>query len=212
LGRFEEARDRLFKTQTILKEGHSLLPTVQTQIHLLNAQIALSSRNFSEAIKEAQQVNFSKDSSVEFEADRILGLAQTGLKLGSSEGVQHCLKALRYAENTKDLRKINLAKLASAEAYLNAGNYREALETALQAKDYFVNAGHLESGWRAWLIAAQASRQLNEQEKTVEYAAKALETLSNLQSNWGQEQFQIYLAKPDINLYFKQAESLSKHL
>jgi serine/threonine protein kinase len=212
LGRFEEARDRLFKTQTILKEGHSLLPTVQTQIHLLNAQIALSKRNFSEAIKEVQQANFSKDSSVEFEANRILGLAQTGLKLGSSEGVQHCLNALRYAENTKDLRKINLAKLASAEAHLNAGNYREALEAALQAKDYFVNAGHLESGWRAWLIAAQASRQLNEQEKTVEYAAKALETLSNLQSNWGQEQFQIYLAKPDINLYFKQAESLAKHL
>ncbi len=68
----------------------------------------------------------------------------------------------------------------------------------------------MESGWRAWLIAAQSSQQKGDHENARNYAKKALETLPQLQSDWGQDFFNIYLAKPDINLLLKQAENLAQ--
>ncbi|MFN2440949.1 MAG: hypothetical protein ABR503_17220, partial [Chitinophagaceae bacterium] len=142
------------------------------------------------------------------ESYRIIGLAQTLSNSKSSEGVQNCIKALQYAASTKDLRTINIAKLAIAEAYLNIGKNSDALEAALQAKEYFVTGGLQESGWRAWLMAARASQQKGDWANAKEYASKALEMLSKLQTDWGEDHFKIYLAKPDINFYFKQVEEL----
>ncbi len=117
---------------------------------------------------------------------------------------------MQEATKTKDLRKINTAKLALAEAYLNIGSHPDALETALQTTEYFITTGQSESGWRALFIAARASQQKGDRSNAREYASKALEVLSKIQTNWGEEHFNVYLAKPDINLYFKQARELTQ--
>ncbi|CAN5581712.1 hypothetical protein BH24ACI2_BH24ACI2_02000 [soil metagenome] len=210
LGYFQEAKDKLAKVQTIVNEGGGSLSQLAGKIHLINAQIALSERNFAKAVKDAEQVGGTADSSAAFETNRIIGLAQTISNSKAGEGVQKCVTALRYAADTKDPRTINIAKLALAEAYLNTGSYADALATALQAKDYFAAAGQPESAWRSWLIAARASRQKGDEENAGEYASKARETLSGLQTDWGEENFKTYLAKPDINLYFKQIEELTQ--
>jgi tetratricopeptide (TPR) repeat protein len=210
MGNFEEAKDKLLKARTILSDEHILLPELTTKSQLLNAQIALSEQKFAEAVKEAHPISLSKSPSDAFEADLIIGLAQTASKSKSSEGIQNSIKAFNYAVTTKDSRTINIAKLVLAKAYLNTGNYTVALETALEAKEYFINAGQRESAWRALLIVAQSSQQTGDYENAKNYAAKALETLHKLESDWAQELFNIYLAKPDINLYFKQAEKLAQ--
>ncbi len=97
-----------------------------------------------------------------------------------------------------------------AEAYLSIGKPSEALEIVLQAKDYFVFAGQLESGWRTWLIAAQASQQKGDSENAKDYAQEALKILTQIENDWGQEHYNSYLAKPDINFYFNQAEKIAK--
>ncbi|MGI8636454.1 MAG: tetratricopeptide repeat protein, partial [Segetibacter sp.] len=210
LGRFEEAKDKLFKAQAILKKGDSLYPQLSTETHLLNARIALSGRNFTEAIKEAKQDSLSKDPSVASDANMIIGLAQTSSNPKNPEGIKKCIEALENAVSTKDTRAINTTKLALAEAYLNTGNYSDALETALQSKNYFITAGQLESGWRALVLAGKAKQQKGDGENARIYATNALEILHQLQSDWGQEHFNNYLSKPDNNLYFKQAQGLSK--
>lgn len=210
LGRFAEAKDKLSKVQTILKEGDILLPQFNAKIHLLNAEIALSQRNFTISIKEAEQTRASKDSSLSLKANQIIGLAQTFSNSRSSEGVQTCIKALQQSISTNDTRNINTAKLTLADAYFNTGNYSDASETALQAKDYFVNSGQMESGWRACLIAGKASKQKGDYENAGKYGKMALETLSQLKNEWGAEHLNIYLEKPDINLCFKEAENLAK--
>ena len=210
LGRFEEAKDKLLKVNSILKEGHSLLPQLNAKMHLLNAEIALSQRDFTTAIKESEPALASKDSSLSIKANQITGRARTLLNSRSSEGIQNCMNALRQSISTNDTRKINTAKLILAEAYFNTGDYSNALETSLQAKDYFVNSNQMESGWRVWLIAGKASKQIGDYENAAKYGKLALEMLSQLQNDWGTEYFHVYMGKPDINLYFKEAEILAK--
>ncbi len=210
LGRFEEAKDKLSKAQTILNEEQSLLPQLNAKIHLLNARIALSNRNFTTAINEAKQTRASNGSPLSPEANQIIGLAQTFSNPGSSEGIQNCIKAVQQSISTKDARKINSAKLTLAECYFNTGIYSDALETALQTKDYFVNSGQTESSWRAWLIAGKAGKQKGDDENARKYGKMAIETLSQLQNDWGTEYFNTYIAKPDIDLYLKEAENLVK--
>jgi tetratricopeptide (TPR) repeat protein len=93
---------------------------------------------------------------------------------------------------------------------MNTGKSSEALEIVLQAKDYFISAGQLESGWRTWLIAAQASQQKGDSENAKDYAQEALKILTQIENDWGQEHFNSYLARSDINFYFNQAEKLAK--
>ncbi len=210
LGRFEEAKDKLLKAQGILEKGHSLIPTITTKIQILNVQIALRQQNFSVAIKEAEQSTVAKDSSESFELNLILGLAQTRSNPKNLAGIQNCLKALQYAENTKDLRKAKITQLALAEAYFNSGNYSEAAQNALAAKDYFESKGQFESGWRAWLMLANTTQQTGNHENARAFAVKALETLSRFEKDLGTENYKIYLARPDISILFKQAENLAQ--
>jgi len=210
LGRFEEAKDKLSKARTILDEGENPLPQLNNKIHFLNARIALSNRDFTVAIVEAKQTRTSNDSPLSSEANQIIGLTQTFINPRSSEGIQNCIKAVQQSINTNDARKINSAKLTLAEGYFNTGNYSDALETALQTKDYFINSGQTESGWRAWLIAGKAGKQKGDDENARKYGKMAIETLSQLQNDWGAEYFNVYLKKPDINLSFKEAENLAK--
>ncbi len=210
LGRFEAAKENLVKAEVIVNDKDGSLPELLSYIQLVNAQIALSERNFTQAIKYAEPISEKTNSTEALKAFSIIGLAQTSLNSKSSEGLQNCVKALQQATKTKNPRTINTAKLALAEAHLNTGNYSDALDVALQAKEYFINAEQLESGWRGWLITARASQLNGDRVNAREYASRAIETLSKLQADWGEEYFKPYLAKPDVNLYFKQAEELTQ--
>jgi serine/threonine protein kinase len=210
LGRFEDAKKNLLKAEELANEKDSSLSGLLNDIRLINAQIALSEQNYTQAIKYVELVGAKTNPSDAFDSYRIIGLAQTISNPKGLEGVKNCNKALHEAIKTKDPRTINVAKLALAEAYLNANNVSDALETALQAKDYFTAAEQLESGWRSCLIAARASQQKDDRVNAREYASRALKMLSTIQIDWGEEHFKIYLAKPDVNLYFKQAGELTQ--
>ncbi|MCA1639520.1 MAG: protein kinase, partial [Acidobacteria bacterium] len=208
LGNFEDAKAKLIKAEELANEKDSSLPELLNDIQLVNAQIALSEQNFAQAVKFAELISTKTNPAIAFDIYRIIGLAQTRQNLKDSEGVKNCSKALHEATKMEDPRAIYTAKLALAEAYLNVGNHLDALEITLQANEYFVIAGLEESSWRALLIAASASQQKGDRVNAKEYAAKALETLSKLQANWGEEHFKTYLEKPDVKVYFRQAGEL----
>lgn len=212
LGRFDEAANEAASVRTRLKDENPLAPIADNKTRLVNAQIALSQRKFADAVKEARQVKAALDADDEFEANTVICRAATEPLAANSEGLKSCDKAVRYALGTKDLRKINAARLALAEAYLNAGSDQQSLDLALQTKDYFVGAGQLVSAWRAWLIAALASQKKGDRENAKNYSARAVETLFKLQENWGDDFFRVYLAKPDVQFYYAQADKVSKAL
>jgi hypothetical protein len=62
----------------------------------------------------------------------------------------------------------------------------------------------LESEWRAWLIAARASRRQNNEDEARRDMAQAREILSRLEQKWGTEAFTKYLDRPDIQVSRKQ--------
>jgi hypothetical protein len=116
---------------------------------------------------------------------------------------------LKYAQETKDSRIIYTTKLTLAQAYLNIGENNKSLETVLQAKDYFAAKGFVESAWLSCFIAAQASHQLGNPVKAKEFASESLSALNQLRNIWGEENFSVYLSKPNINFYFQQANELA---
>jgi len=78
----------------------------------------------------------------------------------------------------------------------------------LQAQQTFARLGSRHSEWRAWLIAAQASRQQHDETKVNEYAARAAGLLTALEKAFGPSEYKSYLSRPDVQRYRKQLDEL----
>ena len=99
---------------------------------------------------------------------------------------------------------LSRARLALSAALLEDNDAPDALTNALQAQESFARAGQQDSEWRAWLLAARASRRTGDELKAREYAAHAADSLANLQQKWGDDNYNSYLARPDVQFFRKQ--------
>ena len=108
------------------------------------------------------------------------------------------------ATDAGDAALLSRAMLALAESALAQGDARSALEKAGAAQARFAKGGQQESEWRAWLIAALASQRLGDADQARQQLAQAKAVASQLQQRWGAEAFKLYLARPDIQVYYKQ--------
>ena len=68
--------------------------------------------------------------------------------------------------------------------------------------------GKTDSEWRAWLIAARASKRLGNEAATDEYASYAVNRLSELEQKWGSEAYNSYLTRSDVMYFRKQTQQL----
>jgi hypothetical protein len=78
----------------------------------------------------------------------------------------------------------------------------------LQAQQTLARLGSRDSEWRAWLVAAQASRRQQDQKKVDEFAARAAGLLTALESSFGANEYQSYLSRPDVVQSRKQLDEL----
>ena len=69
---------------------------------------------------------------------------------------------------------------------------------------FFQRAGQLESEWRAWVVAARASRLKHDERAASEQLARAADVLSQFHQRLGDAVFSVYLARPDIQISHKQ--------
>jgi serine/threonine protein kinase len=206
LGRFSEAMEKVTKVEESLVTSPPIRTLLAPRATLTNARIALINRNFTEAIKLSYA---EKEGSSKFDALKIMGLAQANSNPVNLEALKSCNKALDHAIATNDAAKINDAKLILGETLLRTGNPLKALEVAIPTKDYFLSVGRLESAWRAWILAAQASHQTGDTAGARHQASEGLNVLRQIENDWGQIDFKTYIARPDINLYFLQAQKLA---
>ncbi len=197
LGRYEEAKqllDELFKSKEAFR---GLVP----DLHLNRAEASLSQGDLPQAIASSNEAIKTGDpkSNVTVEAQYVLALAKA--TSAQTEARKLCEDSMKATENAGDFGLHSRALLACAEVALKGKDAQTALTLATQAKERFARGLQLESEWRAWAIAARASKDLGDSNSAQEQMKNAEAARSKLQQQWGAEAFKLYAARPDIQVY-----------
>lgn len=204
LGHYAEAR-KLLAEAAPLAEAADASKNMAAWFYLSSAKMALSERNWSEAIAKARRASALADAGVRNIALGALsthGLAQ--IFAGAlSKGQLDCEQAVRIARETTEPRLIANSLLALAEAHMQNGDTVEALQAAIEAAETFSRLGALDHEWIAWSIAARASQSAGQTQKALEYADRAQTGLGRLQQQWGADNYNSYLDRRDIQFYRK---------
>jgi serine/threonine protein kinase/lipopolysaccharide biosynthesis regulator YciM len=210
LGHYREARTALDEAFDAASRAGGSDKQLLAWIHLVKAQSALSEFSYSEANIESQKASAlggTQDKDFAVQVAYTQGLAQ--LKSGTSRaGINACEKALDIATRAGDPRLVSNAQLALADVMLATGDAANAATNALQAQETFARLGSRHSEWRAWLVAAQASKQQQDQKKVDEYAAHAAELLRAVERALGTSEYSSYYSRPDVRQYRKQLDAL----
>ena len=200
LGRYRDARDAFKEAFDVATRSGGGDKRLLAWIQLFQARMALSELRYGDAIVESRKASAiadieDKDFSVQISYTK--GLAQ--LKSGIVDaGASACQKAFDIAGQRGDPRLISSAQLALAEALLLKNDAANSLTIALQSQQTFARMGSRHSEWRAWLIAAQASRQSRDETKVAEYAVHAAGLLTALEKTLGTNEYSSYLSRPDV--------------
>jgi serine/threonine protein kinase/tetratricopeptide (TPR) repeat protein len=197
LGRYEEAKqllDELFKSKDAVV---GLLP----DLHLNRAELSLSQGDLQQAIASSNEAIKTGDpkSNVTVESQYVLALAKA--TSAQTEARKLCEDSMKATENTGDFGLHSRALLACAEVALKGKDAQTALTLATQAEERFARGLQLESEWRAWAIAARASKELGDSNSAQEQMKNAEAARSKLEQQWGAEAFKLYAARPDIQVY-----------
>jgi serine/threonine protein kinase/tetratricopeptide (TPR) repeat protein len=209
IGDYQAARAALDQAFEAANRPDSSYKALLSEIYLSYAQMALSERNFQEArIKGKQALDLAgSQQDVIVEAKYTLGLANihSGAK---PEGKKLCDEALEAASRVTNPRLLSGAQMALAQALLETGNAVGALETVLQAQGSFARAGQQESEWRALLVAASASLRAGDRAKARGYAERAAYVLHTLKQKWGDEIYDKYIKRPDVQYLRRQLDEM----
>jgi tetratricopeptide (TPR) repeat protein len=212
LGRYEDARSLLNQVPSVAEQLDNVYKQILPgRMRLINAAMLLSERRFSEAIPEFQRILALADKPADYtptEAKYLLGLA-IAFYNKNRQAKRFCEDAIEAAIKIGDQNLIWSARLALAQVMIETGNPAEALTGALQAHDEFARASKLESQWRAACLVARASYRTNNHSSAQKHAAQAESLLSSLRLKWTEEAFKSYLARPDIDYYRKQLQTVS---
>lgn len=210
LGRYAEA-DKLFaEAAAIGDRPEGQLKTLLAWLRLTRARRALSEEHFLEAVEQAASsaglagaqatVRIAETKSVSGLADVLNGKKASGLRA--------CADAFAIAASMNNQELLCATQLALAEAMMESGDAQAALSNAQQAQERSRNLGKRDSEWRALLLAARASRKMNDREKAADFAARASEALTALEQRWGSENYNYYLTRRDIKRYGKQLKDI----
>ena len=206
LGRLDEARSSLDEASALANKPNDSFEAVLVEIQMIQAQIALSNRDFSQA-KQLSSKAIKRAGTlypdVAIEARITLGSA-LALAGATSEGKRLCEEALKMAQQAHEESLISDAMLALAEALYEHGNIDEALTMALDVKERIAVSGEQESEWRAWLLAARCSIRKNDKATASKCLASANRALVRLPEQWGADAVYLYQSRPDIQFSRKQ--------
>jgi len=215
LGRSEEARAALNEAESVADRGERPEDTYKqllAHIHLTYSLLELSDWHLRESkVKSDKALNLARSEypAIAIQAKHTLALAQA--RSGVMRGTRLlCENAIEMATGTGDPQLLSGAWLSCAESMLDSSGTQHALETALSAQKNFARFGKTDSEWRAWLIAAMASKRLGNEAAAHEYASYAVNRLSELEQKWGSEAYNSYLTRSDIAYFRKQTEELLK--
>ncbi len=114
-------------------------------------------------------------------------------------------EAIEHARSTGDPGIIAPAQVSFAEVLLASGDARGALEQAQAALDIFAHGDQAAAMWRASVVAARASRRLGDEPSAQQYLERAAASLARLRQRWSAEDFDSYIARPDLQAYYRES-------
>lgn len=208
LGRYDEARAAL-REASPMAESPDAARNLSSFYYVATARIALSERQFPEVRATAQKAFAlaGEIRSTAIEAKITLGLAQA-LSGAVRQGQLNCQEALEMARQADDPSLQSEALVALAESMIQGGDTAGALKTSLEAQALFARSGKQDYEWITWLIAARASRSAGDIKKAHEYGSNAEKLLSGLQQKLGEDNYNTYLNRPDVQFSRKQLSEL----
>jgi tetratricopeptide (TPR) repeat protein len=215
LGHSEEAKTALDEATSVAERAEHPEDTYKqllAEIHLTDSQLELSNWRLDEAkFKSQKALDLATDQypAVSIQARNALALAQARAGAVRSPKLL-CKDAITIAMDSNDPQLLDSTLLSCSETMLDGGETQRALETALRAQQSFARFGKEDSEWRAWSIAAQASKRLGKEGAASEYASYAVNRLLELEQKWGSEAYNTYLIRSDITHFRKQLDQLLK--
>lgn len=206
LGRYDEAESALEQASSLAEQTDSPNKNLLAWVLLFKAQMSLSRQRYDEAVTQSRQSLSLADTQykdVAAQATSTLGVAQA-LSGTQGAGVRSCQQAVSLAKSVGIPRLVSGGQLALAEAQLEGGDTQDALKSALASQEAFARSGQRHSEWRAWLIAALASGRRGNRTAAQDYATRADKVLSEIGQEWGEETYNKYISRPDVQRYRRQ--------
>jgi hypothetical protein len=199
LGRSAKASEALSEASSIIEGREEANKQLLAHIHLTSSLLELSDGHVAESrVKSRKALEVAGNQYIDVAIQAKQTLAEIQVRSGAGRAAKILTAdAINLANATADPQLIYGALLASAEAMLANSEAQAALEVALRVQQSFAHYGKQDSEWRAWLIAAHASRQLGKNSVAREYALNANARLSDLEQRWGSEAYSSYAARPD---------------
>jgi serine/threonine protein kinase/Tfp pilus assembly protein PilF len=204
LGRYREAR------QALGDAGPNPSRAVAALDDATRAEMALSQRDFRAAMDFSRHVldQPNLDADLAVAAKSTLGAAETATG-ARKDGLAALAEAVQVAEKSGSALLVARARLAYAEALLEAGEAQHARDTAFTVQQWSGSAGNPEAEWRAWLVVSGAQKALGDTAKSRESAQKAAQLLAVLEQKWDSDSYKSYLDRPDIQDRDKQLAKLA---
>ncbi|MBC8029925.1 MAG: tetratricopeptide repeat protein [Pyrinomonadaceae bacterium] len=206
VGQYKEARETLNQASSLAKQPGGDNQQLMAWILLFEARMALSELHPQKAALLARQslaLAGTEYKDILIQAKSTLGLAQA-LSGMLRAGLGSCQEAVDLATEIRDPRLISSGQLALSRVLLENGDSQNALKISLAAQDSFSRNALRHSEWQAWTIAALAGDQLGDRTKAHEYASRAENGLGKLREDWGEEIFNAYVQRSDVQYYRKR--------
>lgn len=205
LGKFKEAEQLLNEISAQTENPKADFTTFAEDVAMVRLRLAFNRWKFDEVIKQEQKIRFISKTEPEtlIEAQYVSGLAYI-LKGNKRVGLALCQEACQTAKEKKKSLQVK-RQLALAEAMLENGRWREALDSAGEANQFFSSYKQQDSEWRANLLMARASQGVGDWKLAETQAARARTILSDLSGQWGSN----FTDKPDVQYYQKKLDELS---
>jgi tetratricopeptide (TPR) repeat protein len=211
LGRYDEALSAMNELESYLdrlSDDSQYKQIWRAWSHVYLARMYLSQRLFAEGRSECSKalaVIAPDDHETRAEATAVQGLIEV-FAGSTARGLRLCEEAVSKASSFPAQHNGSV-RLALAEARLEAGDAKGALQAALEAQQILAAIHEPEHEWRAWLIAARASQQSGNPVR--DHLARSSDLLKELQQMWGTDAFNAYGSRHDVQGYRKQIDALA---
>jgi hypothetical protein len=131
---------------------------------------------------------------------------------GSATGRSLCEQAWKLLASQGSATHSAHVELALAEARLESGDSKSALEAGNHVQETLAKTHELELEWRCWLIIARANQRLGNAELAGRQLSTARDLLNALKQKWNSDAFNSYLNRRDIQITQQQMERLGEAL
>jgi len=203
LGRQQDASADIAAASEIAKRDEAGYKALQVAIELDRAEMALSGRQFRDAIASVDRafdLGGSQSKTASVRGKYLKGLAQALSGQGRA-GQGLCDEAVVAATPLGDPLLLARAQLALAEAALAAGDTQRAIDSAQQSRTFFNSAALSEAEWRAWLIEGLAMQKTGAADQARNCLSRAAELLAGLEQKWGAEAYASYTKRANVQQY-----------